>query len=279
MRALVLDRASAPRRALHRAREHRRTRSSRVVLARAADASREDVSTASRGPTRRELARVALLAATTPLWADVLNDLGFFTGADAEAPALPTPGPGEKVAIFSGGCFWSVQKALEHAPGVVSAMTGYVGGFVERPRYFDVAGGRTGHVESVYVVYDESKTSYEALLASYWRIVDATRDDGQFVDSGEQYRPVIWVMDDAQREAAERSKAALERENVFGKPIKVAIADASSLPFYPAESYHQRYYAKNPNRYQFYSMLSGREEYIASVWGDERSAAGRRVVA
>lgn len=253
-------------------------RSSRAVVARAVEASSEVSSATPRGPTRRQIARVGLLAVTTPLWADVARDLGFFTGADAEAPELPIPGPGQAAAAFAGGCFWSVQKALERAPGVVSATTGYIGGFVERPRYFDVAGGRTGHVESVWVVYDESKTSYEALLATYWRNVDATRDDGQFVDSGDQYRPVIWAMNEAQREAAERSKAALERENVFGKPIKVAIADASALPFYAAERYHQRYYEKNPNRYQFYSMLSGREEYIASVWGDERAAAGRRVV-
>lgn len=227
--------------------------------------------------TKRQLARWALTACTAPLWIDVGKDLGFFTGSDAEYPELIVPGAGEAVAEFAAGCFWSVEKTFRALPGVTSTQTGYIGGFVDRPRYFDVAGGRTGHVESVRVVYDKSNTSYEDLLRAYWRSVDATRDDGQFVDSGEQYRPVIWAMDAAQRDTAERSRDALMHANVYGKPIKVSITDASDKTFWPAEFYHQEYFISHKNKYDFYSSLSGRDEYIASVWGDERSAARRKI--
>ena len=225
----------------------------------------------ARAPTRREVARYGLLALTLPLWRDLIHDLGFFEGEDDLPAELPTPGPGQREAEFAGGCFWCMEAPFDGVDGVLATTSGYVGGTVERPRYRDVGSGATGHVESVRVLYDASKTSYEELLRVYWRQIDATRDDGQFVDAGEQYRPVIWALDEAQREAAEKSKAEIERSNIFGAPIKVEVVDASKMTFWPAERYHQNYYVNNRNRYQFYRMVSGRDEYIASVWGEERS--------
>jgi len=269
---------SRPPRALARHARAQRSREASSIARTATRAERKDddvdataTTTATRAPTRREVARYGLLALTLPLWRDVIHDLGFFEGEDDLPAALPTPGPGQAEAEFAGGCFWCMEAPFDAVDGVLATTSGYVGGHVDRPRYRDVGSGKTGHVESVRVLYDASKTSYEALLRVYWRQIDATRDDGQFVDAGEQYRPVIWALDEAQREAAEKSKAEIEKSNVFGAPIKVEVVDASKMTFWPAERYHQNYYVNNRNRYRFYRMVSGRDEYIASVWGVERS--------
>ena len=263
--------ALPPRAFARRARTQRSRDASSIARAgpRADDDDDDDDDT--RAPTRREVARYGLLALTLPLWRDLIHDLGFFEGEDDLPAELPTPGPGQREAEFAGGCFWCMEAPFDGVDGVLATTSGYVGGTVERPRYRDVGSGATGHVESVRVLYDASKTSYEELLRVYWRQIDATRDDGQFVDAGEQYRPVIWALDEAQREAAEKSKAEIERSNIFGAPIKVEVVDASKMTFWPAERYHQNYYVNNRNRYQFYRMVSGRDEYIASVWGEERS--------
>ena len=222
--------------------------------------------------SRRNILNAGLIAVSVPLWRDVIHDLGFFEGEDDLPADVPPVGPGQAVAEFAGGCFWCMEKPFDGVPGVLATTSGYIGGDVEKPRYRDVGSGATGHVESVRVLYDASKVSYEKLLDVYWHQIDATRDDGQFVDTGKQYRPVIWAVDEAQRKAAEKSKAALEASGVFRDPIKVAVVDASGMTFWPAERYHQDYYRKNPNRYGFYRMVSGRDEYIASVWGTEKSS-------
>ena len=258
------------------ARERRATirtnRARRDARAGATNATNESENATSAPITRRAVVNAASLALAAPLAMDAAHDLGFVTG-DEDLPAdLPAVGANEAVAVFAGGCFWCMTAPFSTLDGVRATTSGYIGGDVERPRYRDVGSGKTGHVESVRVVYDLGKTSYEKLLSVYWRQIDATRDDGQFVDAGKQYRPVIWAMTEEQKRAAEESKAELERANVFGAPIKVEVVDASGLTFWPAERYHQDYYLKNPNRYRFYRAVSGRDEYIASVWGIERSS-------
>ena len=222
--------------------------------------------------TRRRVANALSLALAGPLAYDAARDLGFVVGDDDLPADVPEVGAREAVAEFAGGCFWCMTAPFARLDGVRAVTSGYIGGDVERPRYRDVGSGRTGHVESVRIVYDESKVTYDDLLRVYWRQIDATRDDGQFIDGGRQYRPVIWATNDAQRRAAEASKDALERARVFGGTIKVEIVDARDLTFWPAERYHQDYYLKNPNRYRFYRAVSGRDEYIASVWGIERES-------
>ena len=221
--------------------------------------------------TRRDLIRGGGVALTVPLWLDAFQDLGFFSGEDSEFAPLPPIEPGYEVAMFAGGCFWCMEAPFDAVRGVKATTSGYIGGDVDRPRYRDVGSGSTGHVESVRVLYDASQVSYEDLLRVYWRQVDATRDDGQFVDSGAQYRPVIWAANARQVAAAEASKKALETEKRFGDgPIKVSIVDASDMTFWPAENYHQDYYKRNANRYRLYRSISQRDEYIARVWGIER---------
>jgi peptide-methionine (S)-S-oxide reductase len=144
---------------------------------------------------------------------------------------------------------------------VVSVTSGYTGGTKKDPSYEEVSAGGTGHAESVQIVYDPAKVSYEKLLDVYWHNIDPTVTDRQFCDVGNQYRSAIFVRDAAQRKAAEASLAAVQTK--LGKPVKTQIVDAST--FYPAEGYHQDYYKKNPVRYQYYRWGCGRDARLGSL--------------
>lgn len=170
-------------------------------------------------------------------------------------------------ATFAGGCFWCTEADLEKVPGVVDAISGYTGGTLENPSYEQVAGGGSGHRESVLVRYDRSITSYEALLAAFWRNIDPTDGGGQFSDRGHQYSSAIYVHDAQQRRVAEASRSALEAGDRYDRPIITPIIEAER--FYAAEDYHQDYYLKNPLRYKLYRSNSGRNQYLARTWGDD----------
>jgi peptide-methionine (S)-S-oxide reductase len=142
-------------------------------------------------------------------------------------------------ATFAAGCFWGVEAAFAKVKGVVSSTVGYTGGYVENPTYAEVCTGRTGHAEAVLVEYDPQVVSYEQLLDVFWSIHDPTLVDRQGPDVGEQYRSAIFYHTPEQGEAARTSKARLEAEGRFRRPIATAILPAST--FYRAEEYHQRY--------------------------------------
>src|SRR5690349_16464509 len=110
-------------------------------------------------------------------------------------------------AIFAAGCFWCTEEAFEKVPGVISAVSGYTGGTVKNPSYEQVSSGRTGHAEAVEVTFDPKKVSYEQLLDVFWVNHDPTVKDRQFCDSGSQYRPAIFYLNDEQKRLAEASKA------------------------------------------------------------------------
>lgn len=171
---------------------------------------------------------------------------------------------GTKLATFAGGCFWCTEAEFDSREGVVSAVSGYTGGSVERPTYKQVCAGTTGHVEAVQVRYDPSKVSYEDLLEIYWMHVDPTDAGGQFADRGPQYRSVIFHHDEEQRRAAERSKAALEASGIFDRPIVTEIRPATT--FYPAEEYHQDYHRTCSINYKLYRAGSGRDGFVKDVW-------------
>lgn len=196
---------------------------------------------------KRALALILALAA-----------LALFRGAAAEAPAT---------AIFAGGCFWCVEADFEKLPGVTKAESGYIGGKVANPTYEEVSAGRTGHAEAVRVWYDPQQVTYDQLLDYFWRHVDPTVKDRQFCDVGSQYRTAIFYENDAQRAAAEASKAALEKSGRFPR-IYTEIAPAGT--FYLAEDYHQDYYQKNPIRYRYYRTSCGRDARVAEVWGSKQ---------
>jgi peptide methionine sulfoxide reductase msrA/msrB len=158
---------------------------------------------------------------------------------------------------------------------VVKVIAGYTGGHQENPTYQEVSAGGTGHVEAVQVTYDPTKVSYKQLLDYFWRHVDPTDPNGQFVDRGPQYRSVIFYHNEEQKREAEESKQELEKSGRFTKPIVTAILPFTK--FYPAEQYHQDYYKKNPLRYKFYRWNSGRDQFLTQVWGREEEKGGSHV--
>jgi peptide-methionine (S)-S-oxide reductase len=163
---------------------------------------------------------------------------------------LTPPYPdGSKVADFAAGCFWGVEKTFWETPGVLSTAVGYQGGFTPNPDYGEVCSGQTGHAESVRVIYDPEKVSYDELLKVFWEEHDPTQGMRQGNDSGTQYRSAIYWHDPEQKAAAEASRETYQRalsERGFGE-ITTEIAEAPE--FYFAEDYHQQYLAKNPNGY------------------------------
>lgn len=168
-------------------------------------------------------------------------------------------------AYFAGGCFWCMEEAFEPVEGVLSVVSGYMGGSVANPTYAQVSTGKTGHAESVEVTYDPAKVTYQTLLDVFWRNVDPLTPNGQFCDQGNQYRSAIFYGTDEERRLAEESKAALERSKRFAQPIVTQVVKAST--FYPAEEEHQDYYKKNPVRYKYYKFGCGRAQRLESLWG------------
>ena len=193
-----------------------------------------------------------------------LMPLAFLAGVSGAVAQTAAPGKTE-TAIFAGGCFWCVEEAFEKVPGVTTAVSGYIGGTVANPTYQQVSGGATGHAEAVQVTYDPGKVTYKQLVDWFWRNIDLLDAAGQFCDKGSEYRSAIFYSGDAQKKIAEDSKQALQASGRFKQPIATEITAAG--PFYPAEDYHQDYYKKNANRYQFYKHGCGRVQRLEQVWG------------
>ena len=181
--------------------------------------------------------------------------------AISQAAANSTQGK----AYFAGGCFWCMEEVFENVEGVLSVTSGYMGGTVARPSYEEVSAGRTGHAESVEVVYDPTKVSYQKLLDAFWLNVDPITPNAQFCDHGSQYRSAIFFQTDEEKRASETSKQVIEQSSRFKEPIVTQIVTASQ--FYPAEEYHQDFYKKNPIRYKFYKYNCGRAQRLETLWG------------
>ena len=170
-------------------------------------------------------------------------------------------------AVFAGGCFWCVESDFDKVPGVLSTTSGYAGGTTVNPSYEQVSGKSTGHAEAVEIVFDPAKVSYEKLVEHFWRTIDPTTKDRQFCDVGSPYRTAIFAQDAAQLKAAQASKAALEKTKPFKDAIVTEIVQGGV--FYPAESYHQDYYKKNPVRYKYYRNSCGRDARLKQLWGEQ----------
>ena len=169
-------------------------------------------------------------------------------------------------AIFAGGCFWCVEADFDKVEGVLDTISGYTGGRIDNPTYKQVSKEDTGHYEAVRVIYDPSIVTYEELVSYFWRHVDPTDADGQFCDRGESYRTAIFVDTEEEREIAASQKAAIDAAGYLPGPIVTPILDEAT--FWPAETYHQNYYKKNPARYLFYRTTCGRDGRIEKVWQD-----------
>ncbi len=177
-----------------------------------------------------------------------------------------TAQPEFEKATFAGGCFWCMQPPFEKLKGVKEVLAGYAGGTGKNPTYEDYAAH--GYIEAVQITYDPSIISYSQLLKVFWRQINPTDPDGQFVDRGPQYRSAIFYDDQNQKMRAEKSREELAKSGRFHKPIVTEIVKETS--FYKAEDYHQDYYKKNPIRYKYYRYRSGRDQYLAKVWAHDK---------
>lgn len=160
---------------------------------------------------------------------------------------LPTDPEKHETITLGGGCYWCVEAVFQQLDGVISATSGFMGGFVDNPTYDEVCLGGTGHIEVIQVIYDPETISTETLLEWFWKAHDPTNPNGQGGDIGEHYTSNIFTHSAAQKEIAEASKKAAG-EN-FSKPIATRIRDASE--FYKADQAHQDYYfrKKGENSY------------------------------
>lgn len=193
------------------------------------------------------------------MWLAVLV---FATPALCAAQAKPAA---TARATFAGGCFWCMEEAFDKVPGVISTVSGYMGGTVKNPTYEQVSTARTGHAEVVQIEFDPAKVTYARLLEVFWRNIDPTQKDAQFCDHGPQYRSGIFHHDDEQKRLADASRLALQKNKPFRGEIVTEITKAGE--FYAAEGYHQDYYQKNPARYKFYKSGCGREARLQQLWG------------
>ena len=150
-----------------------------------------------------------------------------------------------ETATLAGGCFWGVEELIRKLPGVVDTTVGYAGGTTKNPRYEDVKTGRTGHAESLQIVFDPSKISFDAILDDFFRLHDPTTPNRQGNDVGTQYRSAIFYHDEKQREAAERAVARAQQK--WPRPITTEIVPYTE--FWEAEDYHQDYLKRYPNGY------------------------------
>jgi peptide-methionine (S)-S-oxide reductase len=164
-------------------------------------------------------------------------------------PIGPPFPDGLEQAVFGLGCFWGAERLFWQAPGVYTTAVGYAGGYTPNPTYEEVCSGSTGHTEAVLVVFDPKQTTYEELLRLFWEGHDPTQGMRQGNDFGTQYRSAIYWQDDAQREAAERSRDIYATRLAGQGHGEISTEIAKAGPFYYAESYHQQYLHKNPRGY------------------------------
>src|SRR6266576_1209135 len=164
-------------------------------------------------------------------------------------PLEPPFPEGLELAVVGMGCFWGAERVFWRAPGVYTTAVGYAGGYTENPTYEEVCSGRTGHTEAVLVVFDPQQTSYDEILRLFWENHDPTQGMRQGNDVGTQYRSAIYTANDAQRAAAESSRALFQGELARAGYGEISTEIAEAGPFYYAEPYHQQYLAKNPMGY------------------------------
>lgn len=163
-------------------------------------------------------------------------------------------------ATFAGGCFWCIETTFKKAQGVMSVVSGYIGGLEKDANYERVSMGTTGHYEAIEITFDSSKTSYSDLLEIFFREVDVTDSQGQFADRGSQYKPAIFYHTDQQKIMALTAIEQLEQKKIFNKEILLEVLPATK--FFAAEEYHQDYANKNPIHYSAYRIGSGRQTFV-----------------
>jgi methionine-S-sulfoxide reductase len=168
-------------------------------------------------------------------------------------PPAPQPAPGLETIYLAGGCFWGMEEILRKIPGVRETQAGYTGGWLPNPKYDDTHDSKSGHAESVKVVFDPKTLSLEELLEKwFFRMHDPSTLNRQGNDVGSQYRSAIFTFNETQKKTAETVKARVNASGKWRRPVVTEIATASI--WYPAEGYHQKYLVKNPGGYTCHFM-------------------------
>lgn len=176
-----------------------------------------------------------------------MDQAGYGQYLDPFIKAGLAKAPVRETAILAGGCFWGMEEIIRKIPGVTKTSVGYSGGTTADPTYEEVCTGASGHAESIEVVFDSSRLSYEMLLDYFFRMHDPTTLNRQHNDVGTQYRSAIFYTSEAQKKTAETVKTKWDKSGEFKRPITTEITAAGK--FYPAEEYHQKYLIKHPGGY------------------------------
>ena len=169
-------------------------------------------------------------------------------------------------ATFAGGCFWCTEAVFEQIDGVKGVVSGYIGGEVPNPTYKDVCTGLTGHAEAVEIEYDPAVVSYPKLLEIFFATHDPTTKNRQGADVGTQYRSGVFYHDDEQKRIAEEVIKRLNEAGAYPQPIVTEVTKATT--FYPAEDYHQDYFANNPGQGYCRAVVAPKVDKVQKVFRD-----------
>lgn len=182
-------------------------------------------------------------------------------------PSTTKPPSGEAVATLAGGCFWCTEAVYERMEGVGDVVSGYIGGHIPNPTYEMVCSKRSGHAEAVEIYYDPSKVKFEELLEVFFATHDPTTLNQQGADKGPQYRSSIFYHNDEQKKIAEAYIEQLDKSGNFRRPIVTLLEEATK--FYPAEEYHQDYFARNPNAGYCQAVVRAKVEKFDKYFKDK----------
>ena len=172
-----------------------------------------------------------------------------------------------ETATFGNGCFWCTEAIFKSLKGVETVESGYSGGKIKNPTYREVCSGLTGHAEVIQITFDPSVITYDELLEVFWETHDPTTPNRQGADVGTQYRSAVFYHTPEQKEAAEKYKAELNKQNVYNKPVVTEITPFDK--FYKAEDYHQNYYAINPTQGYCQMIIVPKLEKFRKVFKDK----------
>jgi len=197
----------------------------------------------------------------------ILALLAVTTTGCSDPPAPPeivAVGPNQEIAIFAGGCFWTMESKFDHVPGVVDVVVGVTGGLGGPPTVEAFANGRTGHVEAVAVTFDRSKTSYRELVDRFWRMIDPTDANGQVCDRGPNYATAVFATSAqvADAEASRQAAAAVIGPERFVTPVRPAVR------FWMAPAEAQDFARNQPERYARYDKGCARTTRLKAIWGE-----------
>lgn len=224
--------------------------------------------------------RLSILAAIVGLGAlSMMSNPSFTSHADegsgAKSPASDATAPADtklEIATFGGGCFWCTEAVYQELQGVYKVTSGYSGGKKPNPTYEEICTGLTGHAEVIQIEYDPKQISFVELLEVFWKTHDPTTLNRQGADVGTQYRSVVFYHSNEQKQLAEELKQKLDDAGAFDNPIVTEISPLDK--FYPAEKYHQNYFAQNGQQPYCRAVVAPKVDKVRKVFADKLKSAG-----